>query len=416
MRYRHHENGPRSALGLASLSLLVACGARTALDDGSRAQEEMPLDAGIDGAGGGGGATPATFVSVACGGAHVCAATSTGKVVCWGYGGRGQLGNGMATGFTKGPVVAANISGATKVAAGGEHTCALAGGVVYCFGQDEYGQIGDGASGIGVDRPTPVAVALPEEATAIVAGGPHFGSGHSCALLASGAVWCWGANVGGQIGNGESGFGALVSKPFHVSKLGGVAVALAAGGNHTCALQSGGDVFCWGYDDSGQIGDGNAGPNVKVPSPVKVIGLPDKAIAIAAGDGQSCAILADGEAWCWGQGGFGAFGIGTPNQPVAKPVLAFPGGRVAAIDLGAFHGCVARASGGVACAGLDDVGEVGSGKTGAFEIHGTPIAVAVDDAAAISAGTTTTCALRRSGALLCWGDWFGPSPAAIAPP
>jgi alpha-tubulin suppressor-like RCC1 family protein len=421
MHLRRRETTPRFALGLASLSLLAACGARSSLDDGAAAQTQTPRDAGTEGAagggaGGGGGAGPTTFVSVACGGAHVCAVTSGGKVVCWGYGGRGQLGDGLATGFTHEPVVVASVSGATQVAAGGEHTCVLASGAVLCFGHDEYGQIGDGASGIGVDRPLPVAVALPEKVTAIVAGGPHFGSGHSCALGASGAVWCWGANPGGQIGNGQSGFGALVSKPFHVTKLGGAAVALAAGGNHTCAILEGGDVWCWGYDYSGQIGDGNEGPDLKVPFPVKVVGLPDKATSIAAGDGQSCAVLANGEAWCWGEGGFGEFGVGTPNQPVAKPQLAFPGAPVAAIDQGALHGCVARTSGEVACAGLDDLGEVGSGKPGPFEIHGEPVAVGVGDAVAISAGTTTTCALRSGGALSCWGDWFGISPMAISPP
>jgi alpha-tubulin suppressor-like RCC1 family protein len=166
-----------------------------------------------------------------------------------------------------------------------------------------------------------------------------------------------------------------MAKPFHVSKLGGAAVARAAGGNYTCALLQGGDVWCWGYDGSGQIGDGNAGSNVEAALPVKVIGLPGKAISIAAGDEQSCAILANGQAWCWGQGGFGAFGIGTPNQPIATPVLAFPGRPVAAIDLGALHGCVARTSGDVACAGFDDLGEVGSGKPGPFEVHGAPVAI-----------------------------------------
>jgi hypothetical protein len=406
---------------LGSIAALAACGARSSLPVAGAATTGSGDSGGSGGAistsatTGSGGSGPVTFVSVACGGAHVCAATSAGSVLCWGYGGRGQLGDGLSIGFSTDPVQAVGISGAVAVAAGGEHTCALAGGTVYCWGHDEYGQIGDGVAGESIDRPTPLAVALPEAATAIAAGGFHFGGGHTCALLASGAVWCWGADFAGQIGDGQAGFGAFMAKPFHVLELGAPAVAIAAGGAHTCALLKSGGVSCWGLDDHGQAGDGQQGSGAQALAPVPVAGLPDQAQAIAAGDAQACAVLQSGEAWCWGMGGFGSLGAGASDDAI-KAAIAFPGAPSRAIDQGAMHGCVVRSSGDVECAGLDDLGEVGSGKPGPFEIHATPVPVGVHDAVAVSTGTTTTCALRTGGALSCWGDWWGPSPQAIAPP
>lgn len=416
--------------------LLTGCGARTPLQEASVAAADAGADAdsgaagsapgtggqggsagaaGSAGIGGSAGAPPNGFVSVACGGAHVCAVTTGGKVVCQGYGGRGQLGDGQATGFSPTWVQTVGISGATSVACGGEHSCALAAGQVYCWGHDENGQIGDGSSGVSVDRPTPVLVALPEGATALVAGGPHFGSGHTCALLSSGAVWCWGANSGGQIGNGQSGFGELVATPMHVATLSEPAIGLAAGGRHTCALHADGTVSCWGYDDYAQVGDGKSGTNVVTPLPVKVVGLPDKAVAIAAGEGQSCAVLASGEPRCWGQGDFGQLGTANTANSV-KPIAVFGGGVAGWIGMGAMHGCVARPAGSVECAGLDDLGEVGSGKPGPFEIHSAPVVVGLHDAVSVSTGTTTSCALRDQGKLSCWGDWFGPTPKQLEIP
>jgi alpha-tubulin suppressor-like RCC1 family protein len=408
-----------------ALAALTACGARSSLGlgragagAGSGGSGGSGGGAAASGAGtsasGSGGSGPITFVGVASGGEHVCAVTSSGAVFCWGYGGRGQLGDGLGTGFSADPVKVTGISGAVAVAAGGEHTCAVAAGAVYCWGRDEYGQIGDGAAGVSVDRFTPVAVALPEKAVAVAAGGYHFGGGHTCALLASGAVWCWGADFGGQIGDGQAGFGALAALPFHV-KIGAPATAIAVGGGHTCAILAGGGVSCWGLDDHGQAGNGWQGTDNVVLTPTPVVGLPGKASAIAAGDAQACAILEDGEAFCWGVGGFGQFGVGNGFDAL-KAAPAFPGGAIGAIDQGALHGCVARSTGAVECAGLDDLGEVGSGKPGPFEVHEAPVMVPIDDAVAVSTGTTTTCALRKGGALSCWGDWWGPKPAAIQPP
>lgn len=415
--------------GGASLSLAVlpflfsfACGARSSLEAGrtttAGAGGSATTSSTSAASSSSGTAPPPGFVSVACGGGHVCAVTTAGAVVCWGYGGSGQLGGGKASGFSSSLVAVVGVAGATRVTAGGEHTCALAQGTVHCWGSDSYGQLGDGASGLAVTRPTPVTVALPAPATAISAGGFHYGGGHTCALLDSGQVWCWGANTGGQIGGGEVGFGALSATPVPVTGLAGAAVTIAAGGAHTCASLADGTAACWGYDDHGQIGNGSSGDGLMVTSPTAVVGLPSQVTAVAAGEYQSCARVAGGEVFCWGVGAFGQFGIGpsTPSNPIPKPTLAFLGASCLDLDQGATHGCVVHEAGDVACAGMNDLGEVGGGMPGAFAFALSPVPVGVQDAVAISAGATTTCALRKGGALSCWGDWMGPTPVDVAPP
>lgn len=424
----------RAAVGVLASLCSLSCGARTPLTitDGARHDEVLASSGGAAGQGGsgigggaglsgasgvggaGGGTTVASrFVSVSSGGAHVCAVDDAGHVRCWGYGGRGQLGEGAATGYSPTPVFVKGASGAVQVTAGGEHTCALAGGAVSCWGNNEYGQIGDGSAGVSTMHTTPYDVALPEPITQLTAGGLHFGGGHTCALGASGAVYCWGANAGGQIGNGKQGFGTYVATPFHVSSVPGPALAVAAGGMHTCALLATGAVACWGYDYSGQT-DGASGNEKKTLVPTVVTALPGPATSIAAGDGQSCALLASGDAWCWGEAGFGAFGK-TVTPEFSPPIPAFVGGPIVAIDQGAVHGCVARATGEVECAGLDDLGEVGSGKPGPFMIHATPVIVGTSGAVAVTTGTSTTCALLGDGRLMCWGELNGPVPVEVLP-
>jgi alpha-tubulin suppressor-like RCC1 family protein len=358
---------------------------------------------------------PESFVSVAVGGDHLCAIRSDGRAFCWGFGERGQLGSGKIEGFLAAPVEVVGLPAATAISAGGEFTCALtAAGGVYCWGNDEYGQVGDGVADINASRPAPFAVPLPSAAVAVTAGGYHFGGGHSCALLASGAVYCWGADQAGQIGDGKSGFNVFSTAPFVVAGLPPIQ-AIAAGGMHTCALAADGRVFCWGDDAAGQIGDGHEGNGFHTLVPFAV-GLPGPALSIAAGERQTCAVIEGGQLRCWGEGSFGLFGQLTGGN-VTTPQPSWGGVEVASIELGAVHACAIVAGGQVECAGLDDLGEVGSGKPGPFEIHATPVPIALGEGATrIEAGTSVSCALLASAKLECWGDWLGPVPVAMVAP
>jgi len=177
----------------------------------------------------------ATATAIAAGGSHACALLTGGSVRCWGSNFSGQLGNGTTTNDPiPTPVVVSGITTATAISAGNGNTCALlTGGSVRCWGDNYYGQLGNGTT---TNSSTPVAVSGITTATAISAGGYH-----TCALLTDGSVRCWGYNNYGQLGNGTT---TDSSTPVAV---GGIttAIAISAGGYHTCALLTGGSVRCW---------------------------------------------------------------------------------------------------------------------------------------------------------------------------
>ncbi len=194
---------------------------------------------------------------MAAGGAHTCALRNDGTVYCWGDNWEGQLGDGTTALSRPTPVAVAGLTGATALAAGGSHTCALqSDGTVACWGDNYYGQLGDGTT---TSRPTPVAVAGLSGATALAVGGSH-----TCALRNDGTVACWGANYYGQLGDGT--FTDRLT-PTAVAGLSG-ATAIAARGSHTCALLADGTARCWGNNEYGQLGDGTARGARPFPAPV----------------------------------------------------------------------------------------------------------------------------------------------------
>jgi alpha-tubulin suppressor-like RCC1 family protein len=187
-------------------------------------------------------------VAIATGGYHTCALLSDGTVKCWGWNDYGQLGDGTTTLRTT-PVTVSGLTNAVAIAAGDEHTCALlSDGTVKCWGYNGVGQLGDGKSNpIESHSAIPVTVTGLSNAVAIAAGWAH-----TCALLSDGTAKCWGDNDFGQLGDGTT---TLRTTPVTVSGLTN-AVAIAAGTYHTCALLSNGTVKCWGYNGVGQLGDG----------------------------------------------------------------------------------------------------------------------------------------------------------------
>ena len=226
---------------------------------------------------------------------------NTGAVNCWGNNGDGRLGNNTTTSSSAPVAVSAFTDGATAVSitAGGSHTCAVLNtGAVNCWGRNFNGQLGNGTT---TDSLVPVAVAAFTDVSA-TAVSITAGSYHTCALLNTGAVNCWGYNGDGRLGNGTT-TDSLV--PVAVSAFtdgSATAVSITAGNYHTCALLNTGAVNCWGRNNYGQLGN-NSTTDSSAPVAVSAFTDGATAVSITAGDSHTCALLNTGAVNCWGSNG-----------------------------------------------------------------------------------------------------------------
>lgn len=266
-----------------------------------------------------------------------------------------------------------------RISAGGVHTCAvMISGGLRCWGDNLRGQLGDGTT---VDRLSP-----PPTDTFVGVKTVAMGSYHTCVLTRSGGVRCWGDNQYGQLGDGST---AARNSPPPADVLTGVQ-SIAAGHYHTCAVMSSGGVRCWGSNTDGQLGDGSTTQRNSPPPNDVLTGVQD----IAAGFGQTCALMVSGGVRCWGSN-IGA--SGTTLAPPADDVLT----GVQAIAAGGGHACALMASGGVRCWGLNNKGQLGDGGTTNRSSPTTDVLTGVQ---AITAGDSDTCVLLSSGGVRCWGD------------
>lgn len=249
------------------------------LGDGTSQRSGEPMD--VSGLTGG-------VVAIAAGDDHTCAVTALGALQCWGDNTYGQLGDGT-TETRNTPVSVPGLSGVTAVAAGTAHTCAqTAAGEVMCWGRNDQGQLGMETES--ESRPEPEAVGgLTAGVSSLMAKG-----GHTCILSGATGIQCWGANKFGQLGDGTFTGRSL---PAPVTGLDGSIAILATGWSQTCAVLGDGRLKCWGWNFYGQLGEGSiANRNM----PVDVIGLKGKVTAVAGGGGHTCAVMETGQAFCWG--------------------------------------------------------------------------------------------------------------------
>ncbi len=204
--------------------------------------------------------------------------------------------------------------GPAALAVGEQHACVLLDGGVKCWGRNIWGELGDGTN---QDRSSPVPVAGLDGRVAAISAG----AAHTCALFPAGNVKCWGYNIYGQLGDGGGGGGvANANSPQPVDVAGLIdAIAISAGGGHTCALTSAGGVKCWGDNTFGQMGDGTT---TMRNTPVDVTGLTSGVRAVAAGGNFTCALMAVGNVKCWGSNAQGQLGAAASEQcgsPLYRP-------------------------------------------------------------------------------------------------
>ncbi|HRE02280.1 MAG TPA: hypothetical protein PLV68_13335, partial [Ilumatobacteraceae bacterium] len=262
-----------------------------------------------------------------------------------------------------------------------------------CWGSNDHGQLGNaGVSAAGIN--VPVAVEGVADAVAV-----STGNRHSCALTVIGAVWCWGFNAAGQLGNGDP---TLTDSVVPVRVVVPPAQSVAAGGEHTCAVSSAGAVWCWGNNNSGELGDGTL---INSARPV-VVGADDALSGIAAvavGGETSCAVGTDGRAWCWGANDSGQLGNGDPVGDVRRTPQVVPDvAGATAVAVGARHACAVTAAG-VSCWGANGSGQTGTGTFSSAE-RSAHLVARTEGSVTVSAGARHTCAVLRDGTVWCWGD------------
>lgn len=365
--------------------------------------------------------------SVATGDDHTCALTRSGAVRCWGKNDYAQLGYGHTEhiGDDETPASIGNVRlGGTAVAltAGYRHTCALMNsGRVRCWGHGTSGQLGYGNTATIGDDETPASagtVPLGGKAVAITAGGLH-----TCALMKSGRVRCWGDNGAGRLGYANAvaiGDDETPASAGDIS-LGGRATAVDAGDGHTCALMRSGALRCWGRGDAGQLGYGNTEHvgDGETPASAGDVPLGGRAVAVTAGSYHSCAVLRAGQVRCWGSSegtfGFGGEGrlgygnteiIGDDETPASAGNVQLSGNAMA-VTAGTNHTCALLRSGELNCWGQAGFGQLGYGNTVRIGDDESPTAAGTvplgGSAVAVAAGGAHTCATLRSGRLRCWG-------------
>ncbi|MBL8774374.1 MAG: hypothetical protein JNK12_00525 [Acidimicrobiales bacterium] len=424
-------------------------------------------------AGVGGAGVLDDVVDVSVGFSHACAVVDSGEARCWGYNSRGTLGDGT-TSVRRTPVAVSNASGSgpltgvTTVGTGGNVSCALLrSSEVHCWGGNSDGELGDGTT---TDHPRPAAVSDPDGlgpltgARALTVGlfhactlmdggtvscwgannrgqsgdgtttqrvrpgevlapnGPGVledvvqvsaGHQHTCAVLTSTQVRCWGRNGAGELGDGTQ---ADRSRPVTVSNGDGTGPltgvrSVHAGGEKTCALLIDGSLSCWGTNGDGLLGTGSTSDVVVRPEPVldeTGAGVLDDVVAVTVSRNSACAVLTDGQARCWGgSGGLLGDGTETPRarptlvvDPLAQPAIT----GVSQIDANEYLAC-ASGSGQLRCWGHGALGNPDAVVArSAVEIRDSEDSDGLSGAHSVSVGAEHACAAMDDGGVRCWGS------------
>jgi alpha-tubulin suppressor-like RCC1 family protein len=363
-----------------------------------------PIDAG------------ATIASVSAASGDWCAVTVAGAVECWGDNAFGQLGNGTQTNSPSPVAVTGLTNGALAVATGGDFACAIAqGGAVECWGNNGIGQLGNGATG---NSSVPVQVTgLTSGVTAISVGGDT-----ACAITQGGGVQCWGNSFDAQLGNGAAIDSSNV--PVQVTGLTSGVTSIAVNADTVCAVTAGGGLECWGF-----------GVNHFSKTPEAVPGFTGVATAVSVGADGACVLVQGGNVECWGSMPVPeADGSVYSSSPASVSGL---GGVATAVSVGSDFACAVTNTGTVECwaspygtvvttvtptvvSGLDGVTSISAGGESACVVTGkrqvecfgeiapfdnpTPVTVhGLSGARAVAAGQNSACAVESDGGLLCWG-------------
>lgn len=344
-------------------------------------------------------ALPLTVSQISIGGYRSSCAVIAGAAKCWGNNSNGQLGNSTYTSSSTPVTVTGLSSGITKVSMSGQggdgnsHACALtSSGALYCWGSNGYGQLGDGTT---TTRNSPYQVFSSGVIDFEVAYGNH-----TCAIMTGGALKCWGRNDYGQLGDGTTTQSTI---PVNTSGLSSGVTLVTASRTHTCAIVSGG-LKCWGTNVKGELGQGSTGPAQLIP--IDVPGM-TSGVSFASATGlinseKTCAVV-NGSAKCWGYGYGGALGDGTALDRYSPTQVTGLTSGVSKVKVNDTEACALMSNGSLKCWGTNSNGEVGSGNLNQYN---SPTSVIGFSSGVVDfdLGYYNACVLTVGNGVKCWGN------------
>lgn len=332
---------------------------------------------------------------------HSCAVANDGRAFCWGRNFDGQLGIGFSGGNFNTPQLVTGGQTWQSVQASTQHTCGLTtGGQMYCWGRNSLGQLGIGVRDFAI-HPTPLPVVGGHTFQSVASLGATT-SLSNCGVTTAGAMFCWGLNSQGQLGNGTVTF----VEPTPLLVTGGHTWAGSVGMERrfTCGLTTTGDALCWGTNDFGQLGRGTITPfQDPNPTPALVVGG-HTFQSVSAGTANACGLTPAGVALCWGRNLEGDLGIGTSSGNLPTPQFVTGGHTFTQLSSGNVFTCGVRTDGAGLCWGLNRLGQLGLGTFTFTGFIPTPgVVVGGHTFQAIGAGSTHACGVTTVGGTFCWG-------------
>lgn len=348
-------NSPKGGWASVSASLFHTCAIRVdgslwcwgsniagELGDGTTKSRTRPVRVHAEG----------TWASVDTGWAYTCGVQTDATLWCWGNNYRGKLGNGGNGGHRALPLQVGSDNDWATVSTGRDHTCGTrADGTLWCWGDDYYGQVGDGKK---KNRGFPVQVGRSSTWGGVSAGGES-----TCARRTVGTLWCWGWNRLGQLGDGTTTDRRTPVRIGGATNWTTVDMSIA----HACGARADGTAWCWGQNDHGEIGDGTT---IDRLTPTQVSGDTGWAEVRTyyqdqGSDGQnSCGTRHDGTIWCWGSNDAGQLGDRTQTER-HTPVQVGSRAGWATVSPGSYYTCATRTVGTLLCWGFNGWGQLGDG-------------------------------------------------------
>lgn len=286
--------------------------------------------------------------TLAIGNAHACGLTRDGTAFCWGANDDGQLGASRPSGARPAPVEGELRF--TSISTGRNHTCAIAtGGAAYCWGSNNFGQLGDGSR---AKRGVPTPVKGNRVFRMIATGATH-----TCGVAADGATYCWGDDLSGAVGGGRN---EPELEPVNVDRGRFAFQRVYTGGQFSCGLTQGGTAYCWGENGKGQVGVGNRDERIRLNRKVQ---REVSFTQLTLGERHVCGLTANGEVYCWGDNALGQLGNGSEGDRGGRtaPTEVASEARFDEVQAGAGHSCaVSRVDREVYCWGDNSRAQLGS--------------------------------------------------------